>query len=120
MEQNIEINFRSANIQSRIPEGSSINGDYKCSTGLLVEGELKGGSYTVTNGPMVVMESGRISGRLNVRGDLYVLGVVECENGIVEGTVHLGATGKMYGSLKADSYKVHAGSVLRGSFGPRH
>jgi len=119
MEQNIEINFRSANIQSRIPEGSSINGDYKCSTGMLVEGELKGGSYTVSNGPMIVMESGRISGRLTVRGDLYVLGVVECENAIVEGVVHLGATGKMYGSMKADSYKVHAGGVLRGSFGPR-
>ena len=119
MENNIEINFRNENIKSRIPEGSSINGDYKCSTGLLVEGELKGGSYTVTNGTLIVMESGRISGRLNVRGDLYVLGVVECESGVVEGVVQLGATGKMYGSLKADAYKVHAGGILRGSFGRR-
>lgn len=117
--QELELNFRDANIQSRIPEGCIINGDYKCVTGLVVQGEIKGGAFAVSNGPLVVLETGKVNGRLSVRGDLYVLGHVECENGVVEGVVYVATSGKIYGSLKADDYKVYAGGVMHGAFGKR-
>lgn len=119
MSETIEINFVSENVQSRIPAGSVIQGDYKCSTGLLVEGAIKGGHVSVANGPLVVMQGGEVTGRIHIKGDLYVLGEVKGENAVVEGIVTVARTGRIVGSMKADDYKTYAGAILAGTFGQR-
>lgn len=119
MSENIELNFVSQNVQSRIPEGAVIQGDYKCSTGLLVEGTINGGLISVHNGPLVVMEGGEVNGRIHVKGDLFVLGSIKGENAIVEGVVTVSRTGRIIGSMKADDYKTYAGAILNGTFGQR-
>lgn len=119
MSENIEINFVSQNVQSRIPAGSVIQGDYKCSTGLLVEGAINGGHISVVNGPLVVMQGGEVAGRIHVKGDLYVLGEVKGENAVVEGVVTVARTGRILGSMKADDFKTYAGAILNGTFGQR-
>ena len=119
MSENIEINLVTQNVQSRIPAGAVIQGDYKCPTGLLVEGTINGGHIIVANGPLVVMQGGEVAGRIHVKGDLYVLGLIRGENAVVEGVVTVASTGRIVGSMKADDYKTYAGAILNGTFGQR-
>lgn len=63
-------------ITNRISRGTSQKGSLETEGGLVVEGRLEG-ECVVRDGPLVVLPGAKLRGRIEVHGDMYVLGQIE-------------------------------------------
>jgi cytoskeletal protein CcmA (bactofilin family) len=110
------------NIVNRIAAGTVIDGDQHFRGGLLLQGTLRGSGRVA--GRLVIWTGGRLTGRHQVMGDLYVLGrlgadvdgtdddtVVECL-----GTAYVSSTGVSTGHIVAARLRMYDGAVLQGPF----
>jgi cytoskeletal protein CcmA (bactofilin family) len=110
------------NIVNRVAEGSLVSGPYLFRGGVLLQGTLNGNGEIA--GRLVIWHTGQLRGRVQVLGDLIVLGQlglrsdsadpdteVECH-----GTAYVAATGVSTGTIVATRLRMYDGSVLQGPF----
>lgn len=63
------------NVVNRIAAGTIQVGSIRCSGGLVVEGRIEG-SVEVVGGPLWLLASGEIQGKVTVEGDAYLMGPI--------------------------------------------
>lgn len=110
------------NIINRVSLGCGLSGRLHFEGGLLLQGQLDGEG--TVHGPLVVWPGGRLCGRFEVHGELYLLGQLGADTDTVDeatvvlcqGTVYVASTGVSTGSLSASRLRMYDGAVLQGPF----
>lgn len=107
------------NIVNRIAPGTSFTGNIECNGGLIIEGTLVG-DVTVTNGPLVLMESASITGDILCSGDAYLFGKIlpgegkEFSNLDADGAVFMAQTLEARANITAGAIKTFDGAQVDG------
>lgn len=108
-----------SNLVHRIAPGSSVAGEFVLEGGMLVQGQVTGSPMLVRNGPLVIELGGKLMGRVEVFGDVFVFGSVgdpEAHDGgvslEVHGTVHVASTGKTYGHMSVQHLASYEGATI--------
>lgn len=109
------------NITSRVSAGCRLQGDLVFEGGLLVEGELHG--QIRVNGRLIVWTGGRVTGRIKVMGDTYLIGHLGSDGGgpadsqlECQGMACVSRSGVSTGTLMARRLQVYEGAQLKGPF----
>lgn len=118
-EETIVIDPVHMNIVNRIAPGTKSSGTLECSGGLLVQGRFEG-TLVVTDGPLVLMQGGVISGDFDCMQDAYLFGTIEAKPGGEQSQLTVGGAAFMAETLdaKADitarDIKTYEGALVDG------
>lgn len=110
------------NITNKIAIGTAISGSANFDGGVLIEGEFAGDMKVA--GPLVLLSSGRMNGRIEVTGDAYIFGVVADTDPStlleVRGELHLTNQCKVAGSMKYNRVAIYQGAHINGNVTSLH
>lgn len=118
-EESIVLDPVAMNITNRITAGSHQSGVISCRGGLWVEGTIEGEVH-VSGGPLVLMQSGVITGRIVGDGDAYLLGTIrsktpeELSELDVLGAAFLTKHLRAQANITAGAIKTYEGSQVEG------
>lgn len=118
-EETIIIDPVGMNIVNRIAPGTKSSGILECSGGLLVQGHFEG-SLVVTDGPLVLMQGGVISGDFDCKQDAYLFGTIEAKlDGeqsqlTVAGAAFMAETLEAKADITAGVFKTYEGAQVDG------
>lgn len=106
------------NIANKIAAGAVASGDYTTGGGILIEGTFSG-NLKVTDGPLVLMEGGRLRGCIEVQGDAYIFGVIGAESDdqttvTVRGELHLTSKCVVHGQIRFAKLAMYQGAQVHG------
>lgn len=118
-EEIIVIDPVNMNIVNRIAPGSKSSGTLECSGGLLIEGRFEG-NLVVTDGPLVLMQGGVISGDFDCKQDAYLFGTIEAKSNGDQSQLNVGGAAFMAETLDAKAdltvgvFKIYEGAQVDG------
>jgi hypothetical protein len=108
-----------SNLVNRIAPGCSVAGEFNLDGGMLVQGQVTGSPMVVRNGPLLIESGGKLMGRVEVHGDVFVFGAIgdaeAHEGGVtleVHGTLHVGETGKVFGHVVMQRLASYDGATI--------
>lgn len=118
-EETIVIDPVGMNIVNRIAPGTKSTGTLECSGGLLVQGHFEG-TLVVTDGPLVLMQGGSISGDFDCKQDAYLFGTIAPKPGGEQSQLAVGGAAFMADTLEAKAditagvFKTYEGAQVDG------
>ena len=118
-EETIVIDPVGMNIVNRIAPGTKSTGTLECSGGLLVQGHFEG-TLVVTDGPLVLMQGGVISGDFDCQQDAYLFGTIAQKPGGEQSQLTVGGAAFMADTLEAKAditagvFKTYEGAQVDG------
>jgi cytoskeletal protein CcmA (bactofilin family) len=98
-------------VENTIAAGSRVRGDVSGPGGFRVDGAIEGA--LAADGPVVIGDGGSVDGDIRGR-DVTVLGRVRGDV-VASGHLEIGPKGKVLGNVTAQSFRMHAGGVFRGT-----
>lgn len=98
-------------VENTIAVGSRVRGDVSGPGGFRVDGAIEGALSA--DGPVIVGDGGSVDGDIRGR-DVTVLGRVRGDV-VASGHLEIGPKGKVLGNVTAQSFRMHAGGVFRGT-----
>ena len=107
------------NIANKVAAGSKVTGDYATGGGILIEGQFRGNLH-VTDGPLVLLEGGHLSGCIEVQGDAYIFGTIGADSDdqttvTVRGELHLTSKCHVHGRILFAKLATYQGANVHGS-----
>ncbi|MFC6281173.1 bactofilin family protein [Polaromonas aquatica] len=118
-EETIVIDPVGMNIVNRIAPGTKSTGTLECSGGLLVQGHFEG-TLVVSDGPLVLMQGGVISGDFDCKQDAYLFGTIAQKPGGEQSQLTVGGAAFMADTLEAKAditagvFKTYEGAQVDG------
>lgn len=118
-EETIIIDPVGMNIVNRIAPGSKFVGEFESVGGLLIEGTFVG-NVLVSEGPLVLMEHGTITGNVTCEDDAYLFGKIHPKDGeehselIAGGAVFMAQTLEARTNITAGAIKTYDGAQVDG------
>ena len=113
------------NIVNRLAPGTTqVGGDVDCAGGMLIQGTKLGGKLTISDGPLVVLAGGTLTGEVHVNGDAYIFGTLGQAQDpgskvYVQGTIYLADTAEVYGSINCNVPVLYSGARLQATIHSR-
>ena len=118
-EESIVIDPVGMNIVNRIASGTKVVGSQECPGGALVQGTFDG-TLVVSNGPLVLMQGGVISGDIVCHQDAYLFGTIAAKADgsqtqlYVMGAVFLAESLNATADITAGVFKTYEGAQIDG------